>query len=152
MARMHFSFEPDSHTLQPTALVSEAFLKLSKSRGELPDDRQHMLCIVSRAMRQVLVDHARKKLALKRGGKERVRLALTNIDTGNVRWDVLELNDALDQLNELEPRQAQIVELRYFGGLTVDQVSEILKVSSRTIYLDWQMAKAWLWAELREGK
>jgi len=152
MARMQFRIQPDSHTLQPTALVNEAFMKLSKGSGELPDDHQHMLCIVSRAMRQVLVDHARQKQSLKRGGDRGVRYTLSDIDSETKQWDILDLNDALDRLKEFEPRQSQIVELRFFGGLSVEQVAEEIMLSERTVYLDWQMAKAWLWADLREGK
>ena len=152
LARAHFQSQPSSHTLQPTALVNEAFMKISKSSIESPESHEHMLAIASQAMRHVLVDHARKKQTLKRGGEAGVRLTLTNVDPGNDQWDILELNDALDRLKELEPRQAEIVELRFFGGLTVEQVAQILNVSDRTVYLDWQMSKAWLWAELRQGK
>jgi RNA polymerase sigma factor (TIGR02999 family) len=152
LARAHFQSQPDSHTLQPTALVNEAFMKISNSRTDSPENHEHLLAIASQAMRHVLVDHARKKQSLKRGGDAGIRLTLTNIDSGNTQWDILELNDALDRLKELEPRQAEIVELRFFGGLTVDQVAQVLNVSNRTVYLDWQMSKAWLWADLRQGK
>ena len=152
LARAHFQSQPASHTLQPTALVNEAFMKISKSGIKTPENHEHLLAIASQAMRHVLVDHARRKQSLKRGGDAGIRLTLTNVDSENAQWDILELNDALDRLKELEPRQAEIVELRFFGGLTVEQVAKILKVSDRTVYLDWQMSKAWLWAELRQGK
>lgn len=152
LARAHFQSQSSSHTLQPTALVNEAFLKIANSRNESPESHEHLIAIASQAMRHVLVDHARKKQSLKRGGNGGARLTLTNVDSGDVQWDILELNDALVRLKELEPRQAEIVELRFFGGLTVEQVAKILNVSDRTVYLDWQMSKAWLWAELRQGK
>ena len=127
-------------------------MKISKSSIETPQSHERLLAIASQAMRHVLVDHARKKQSLKRGGNAGNRLTLTNVDSNNAQWDILELNDALDQLAQLEPRQAEIVELRFFGGLTVEQVAKILNLSDRTVYLDWQMSKAWLWAELRQGK
>lgn len=127
-------------------------MKMSKSRTPMPISKRHMLAIASQAMRQVLVDHARRKNTQKRSPGDGVRLTLTNIDSDDSQWDVLELNDAMDRLAELQPRQAEIVKLRFFGGMSVEQVAEVLDVSERTVYLDWQMAKAWLWAELRQDK
>ena len=151
LARAHFRLQPASHTLQPTALVHEVYLRLASATGGPPSDGEHLLALASRAMRQVLVDHARKKNALKRGGATGARVTLSGVGTGDGEWDVLTLNDAIEHLAALEPRQAQIVELRFFGGLTVEQTAQALGVTERTVYLDWQMAKSWLWAELRMG-
>ncbi len=151
LARAHFRLQPVSHTLQPTALVHEVYIRLANATSSPPADGEHLLALASRAMRQVLVDHARKKNALKRGGGAGERVTLSGVGTGDGEWDVLALNDAIEQLARLEPRQAQIVELRFFGGLTVEQTAQVLGVSDRTVYLDWQMAKSWLWAELRMG-
>lgn len=149
LARAHFRLQPASHTLQPTALVHEVYLRLAGAESGPPADGEHLLALASRAMRQVLVDHARKKNAIKRGGAAGDRLTLSDVGTGDGEWDVLALNDAIEQLAKLEPRQAQIVEMRFFGGLTVEQTAQALGVTERTVYLDWQMAKSWLWAELR---
>jgi len=151
LASNHFLRESKAHTLQPTALVNEVFLKLSKQTQSTLKSHEHLLATASHAMRHVLVDYARQKKAIKRGGKAQARLTLSDMDSKNTQWDVLELNDALDRLNVLEPRQAEIVELRFFGGLTVNQAATVLDVSERTVYLDWQMAKAWLWSTLRQG-
>lgn len=152
LAGAHFRRQPGAHTLQPTALVNEVYLRLAGSGGAAPTDRGHLLALASRAMRQVLIDHARRKKADKRGGDDpRRRVTLSGIDADAAEWDVLELHEAIERLEELDARQARIVELRFFGGLTVGQVAELLEVSERTVYLDWQMARSWLWAELGGG-
>ena len=144
LAMARFAGQSASHTLQPTALVHEAYLKISEFSGNV-SDREHMLAIAARAMRQVLVDHARKKSAAKRGGQlDGHRVTLSGVDSGSKAWDVIELNDALEQLARLDQRQAQIVELRFFGGFTVTQVADVLGLSERAVYLDWQMARAWI--------
>lgn len=144
LAMSRFSGQDANHTLQPTALVHEAYLKIRDFSGEV-SDQEHMLAIAASAMRQVLVDHARKKNAAKRGGQiDGHRVTLSGVDTGSQDWDVTELNDALEQLARLDKRQAQIVELRFFGGFTMAQVSEIMGLSERAVYLDWQMARAWI--------
>ncbi len=149
LAGAHFQRQPGAHTLQPTALVNEVYLRLAGSNEGAPSDRGHLLALASRAMRQVLIDHARKKGADKRGGGDaRLRVTLSGIDSDAGGWDVLELHEAIERLEHLDPRQARIVELRFFGGLAVEQVAELLDVSERTVYLDWQMARSWLWAEL----
>lgn len=144
LAMSRFSGQSANHTLQPTALVHEAYLKIRDFSGEVSDE-QHMLAIAARAMRQVLVDHARSKKSIKRGGQiDGHRVTLSGVDSGSKEWDVAELNDALEQLARLDKRQAQIVELRFFGGFTMAQVAEILGLSERAVYLDWQMARAWI--------
>ncbi|MBO6513261.1 MAG: sigma-70 family RNA polymerase sigma factor [Phycisphaerales bacterium] len=144
LAISRFSGQDRNHTLQPTALVHEAYLKIREFSGEVTD-QEHMLAIAARAMRQVLVDHARKKNAAKRGGDiHGHRVTLSGIDSGTREWDVIEINDALEQLRILDERQARIVELRFFGGLTVEQVAEMVGRSERAVYLDWKMARAWI--------
>lgn len=145
LACAHFQLQSGSHTLQPTALVHEAYLKLASTSGNGSNDREHMLAIASHAMRQVLVDHARKKSALKRGGGGNwSQITLSGIGTEAQACKVLEIDDAITKLAELDERQAKIVELRYFGGLTVERVAEVLGINKRTVYLDWRMARAWL--------
>jgi RNA polymerase sigma factor (TIGR02999 family) len=149
--------EREGHTLQPTALVNEAFLKLAGSPAADVRDRGHFLGIAARAMRQVLVDHARRRGALKRG--EGVRAAtLTgqlfddNESGGIDAEDLLALDAALDRLNELDPRLRQVVELRFFAGLNDTETGAVLGVTRRTVQRDWTRARAWLYRELyKEG-
>lgn len=152
LARAHFRLQAPSHTLQPTALVHEAYMKVASGSGEGATGREHLLALASRAMRQILIDHARRKHALKRGGAAGERVTISQVESESDGWDVLELDDAIEKLRALDARQAHIVELRFFGGLSVAQTSEVLGVSERTVYLDWKMARAWLWAELRENE
>jgi RNA polymerase sigma factor (TIGR02999 family) len=148
LAKARFSGQDPSHTLQPTALVHEAYLKIRAFSGDI-SDQEHMLAIAARAMRQVLVDHARKRKAAKRGGEtDGRRVTLSGVDAGSREWDVIELNDALERLSQLDQRQSKIVELRFFGGYTVEQVAEVMGVSERVVYLDWKMARAWILSQL----
>ena len=138
---------PD-HTLQPTALVHEVFLKLAGSSHE-PVDRAHLLATAARAMRQILVDHARARSSEKRGGGAvRVTLSLAETPAEPQVLDLLAFDDALRRLEALDGQQVRIVELRYIVGLSVDETAEALSVSPRTIKRDAAMAKAWLFREL----
>lgn len=150
LARAHFRDQPRSHTLQPTALVHEAFLKIAGSRSEAPADHDHLLGVACKAMRQVLVDHARKRKALKRGGGAGswARVTLAGVGADQPEWDILELDELIDRLADLDPRQASLIELRFFGGLTTEQAARIIGVTERTAYLDWKMARAWLQTQL----
>lgn len=137
--------ERPGHTLQPTALVHEAFLRLVGATRLDYEDRAHFFGIAARAMRQVLVDHARARRAEKRGGDvERVTLddQLDAIDDAGL--DVFELNDALERLAREDERCAQVVELRFFGGLTEEEVAQVLGVSRRSVQREWWVAKLWL--------
>lgn len=146
-----FRDQPAGHTLQPTALVSEAYLKLIDGQERTWADRAHFMAVAARAMRQILIDHARAKAALKRGGGgRRVPIEATPGVEGPSTLDVLALDEALVQLGTLDPRQAQVVELRFFGGLSVAEVAAALGVSTRTVELDWRMARAWLSRALGE--
>ena len=150
-----FRRERAGHTLQPTAVVHEAWIRLAG--GKEPDyrDRTHFLAVAARAMRQVLVDHARGRDREKRGGQwQKVTLAEDRDAPSGPEGDVeiLALNDALEALAQLHERQARIVELRYFGGLSVPEAAEVLGVATRTVEKDWTMAKAWLLRALRGGR
>lgn len=139
-----------SQTLQPTALVHEAWLKLGAAAGLQVNDRAHFMAIAATAMRQILVDHARARNADKRGGGAR-RLSLDDLDAtsgDSAPEQVLAIDECLQRLEALNARQARVVEMRVFAGMTVDETAEALGVSSRTIELDWRMARAWLAREL----
>ncbi|MEM7244406.1 MAG: sigma-70 family RNA polymerase sigma factor [Acidobacteriota bacterium] len=139
------------HTLQPTALVNEALIRLLGQSGGEYDDRRHFLAIAAGCMRRVLVDHARTKGAEKRGGDwRRVSLHEELAPGGERELAVLDLHEALVRLAELDERQAQVVELRYFGGMTVEETAEHLGVSPSTVKLDWTAARLWLHRELAD--
>ena len=143
--------ERPDHTLQPTALVHEAYLRLASEPDERWQSREHFLAVAARAMRRVLVDHARGHNAQKRGRGEPV-LSLEDIDAaapGVAREiDFLALDTALTRLASFDPRQAQLVELRFFGGLTVEEAARVAGVSPRTVKREWQVARAWLRREM----
>jgi RNA polymerase sigma factor (TIGR02999 family) len=149
VAERHMRGERPEHTLQPTALVHEAFLRLAGVNVPY-EDRSHFIRAASQAMRRVLVDHARARNAAKRGGNLRVTLdeSLVPQDDGVV--DLLVLDDALSRLAAAEPRWARVVELRFFGGLEVVEVAAALGISTATAKRDWQFARAWLAKALRE--
>ncbi len=146
LARRQVAKEASGHTLHATELVHEAYLKLSGGGGPEAVNRAHLLAMASRAMRQLLVDHARARKAVKRGGEWR-RTTLN--DGPAVRHldpeDLLTLNEALE---DLEPRQRQVVECRFFGGMEEGEIAEALGVSERTVRRDWVKARAWLYARM----
>lgn len=151
-----FRSQRGHHTLQPTALVNEAWLKMMSPERDAGDyrDRTHFLAVAATAMRQILVNHARDRNALKRGGgvdRERVTLSGVVVPEGDGA-DVLAVDEALRELAELSPRQARLAELRFFGGLTNREAAEALGVALRTVELDWKMAKAWLAERLAAGE
>lgn len=141
--------EAPGHTLQPTALVHEAWFKLAGDQAPQPVDRAHFLALAARAMRQVLVDHARKRRALKRGGPL-PDLTIADDRLGMVvpLDDLIALDDALVRLAEHGERLCRVVELRFFAGLSEDEAAEVLGVTTRTVQRDWAKARAWLHAEL----
>lgn len=144
--------ERPGHTLQPTDLVHEGYLKLAGSQFADAADRRHFVAIAARAMRQVLVDHARKRDAAKRGaGVAMVRIS--NVDAGlDVDLDeMIALDDALQRLGARNPRLPRVVELRFFAGLSEDEVAQVLGVTARTVQRDWVAARAWLHKELYPG-
>jgi RNA polymerase sigma factor (TIGR02999 family) len=135
-------------TLQPTALVHEAFVRLVRVDAPQWQDRAHFMAVAATAMRQILTDQARRRTASKRGGAARERVTLSNLAAFESPVDLLALDDLLGRLAALDERQARLVELRFFGGLTEDEAAESLGVSLRTVQKDWRKAKAWLLAEL----
>lgn len=138
------------HTLQASALVNEAFLRLIDSNKVNWQSRTHFFAVSAQLMRRVLVDAARRRNSQKRGG-DRLRITLDDrVDLSNEdETDLVALDEALTRLADLNPRHSRIVELRYFGGLTEDQVAETLNVSARTVRRDWSVARAWLYRELQ---
>ena len=149
IAHRYMRRQSGGHSLQTTALVNEVYLKLIDSDRVNWHDRDHFFAICSQLMRRILVDSARRRQSQKRGG-DRLQVTLDDgaaMTDGNA-IDVVALDEALRRLAELSPRQAQIVELRYFGGLTEEQVAATLNISSRTVRRDWNVARAWLYREL----
>lgn len=145
LAGRYFRRQNPGHTLQPTGLVHEAFLRLIDQTNAQWKDRAHFFAVAATAMRQILVNHALARNAQKRGGGRR-KLALTNnwaVDEAP-EFDAVELDEALRKLATLDERKAKVVELRFFGGLTVEEVAEVLGVSKATVEGDWRMARAWL--------
>lgn len=143
--------ERADHTLQPTALVHEAYARLIDQTQVPWSDAAHFRAITARVMRQVLIDHARKHGAIKRGG-DRLKVTLTDTDGAaqmNV-LDLLELDEAMEKLKELDQRKARVVELLFFGGMTHKEAAQIVGVSHKTVEADWYMARAWLGKQLRE--
>lgn len=141
-----FRSQNPSHTLQPTALLHEAYLKLARPGGNEITDRAHFLNLAARAMRQILVNHARDRSAAKRGGSDRKRVELHSDIAGGGAGplEIIALDDQLEALARVDERQARVVEMRVFGGLRNDEIAEALGVSLRTVEGDWRMAKAWL--------
>jgi RNA polymerase sigma-70 factor, ECF subfamily len=137
--------ERQGHTLQPTALVNEAYLKLVDQRAAKWQNRAQFYGIAAQLMRRILVDHARMKKAEKRGGSEQQRLSITSgVVTTKLDFDVLALHEALEELAVIDPQQGRIVELKFFGGLSIDEVSEVMGIGHATVERDWKMARAWL--------
>ena len=146
LAHRQLAGERAGHTLSTTSLVHEAYLKLSGGSDSAAKGRAYFFGAAARAMRQILVDHARRRLRHKRGGdRERVTLKTElQPESDGFAGDVLELDDALTRLAALAPRQARVVECRYFGGMNVDETAALLEVSARTVKSDWALARAWL--------
>jgi RNA polymerase sigma-70 factor (ECF subfamily) len=153
LARAHLRRERREHTLNATSLVHEAYLRLVKSRHQNWQSRAHFFGAASTAMRRVLVDHARGRLALKRHAA--VRVGLTGCDpvdrSASVLDDVIAIDGALDRLASIDPRLARIVDCRYFAGLTIEETAEAIGVSHTTVSDGWRFARAWLERELRNG-
>lgn len=146
------SVQNPDHTLQPTALVHEAYMKLVRVDGRSWESRRHFMAVAATAMRQVLYDHARDRRRLKRGGgvrRDPYRESLVFEPGLNV--DLVELDDALLELARLDERQSRIVELRFLSGLETKEIAEILDVSKRTVELEWRVARAWLRKKLSEA-
>lgn len=151
IARYRLRGERDDHTLHTTALVHEAYERLVDHHAVDWNDRNHFFAVAARAMRQVLVEHARRKNAQKRGGNAvQVSIDTASPSESPPSVSVLALNDALDRLERLDSRQARVVEGRFFAGMTVRETAQMLNVSPRTVRRDWRTARAWLARELRD--
>jgi len=149
IAGAHFAHERPGHTLQPTELIQEVFIRLIKPGAGPWNDRGHFFRIASRAMRQILVDHARTRRTRKRGGGlVRVDLNELVLFAPEESSRLIELDQALSRLEQLSERQSKVVELRFFGGLSVRETAEVLRVGVTTVKQDWALAKAWLEREL----
>ena len=149
MAASRMRREREGHTLQPTALVHEAYVKLIGAGAPSYQNRAHFMGAAARAMRQVLVDHARSRATRKRGGDGRkITLEETRHGTVDPGDEVLLVHDAMDRLEAIQPKLAQVVELRYFAGLTVDQTAEVMGATPRTVYRLWERARVWLLREV----
>ena len=143
--------ERPDHTLQPTALVHEAYLKLIEQRRGAWRSRAQFYAIAARMMRRILVDHAREVKALKRGRGQKVSLDEALVYKTGESAQLLAIDEALSRLATQDPRQAKIVELRFFGGRTEEEIARILNISIRTVKRDWRSAREWLYAELSKG-
>jgi RNA polymerase sigma factor (TIGR02999 family) len=150
IARRYMAGQRAGHTLQTTALIHEAYLKLVGQGERRWQNRAHFFGVAAQAMRHILVDYARARHADKRGGEaQAVSLDEATAKAGTQAAEIVALDDALRRLAEVAPRQSRVVELRYFGGLNVEEAAEVLKVSPETVTRDWRMAKAWLLRDLQ---
>jgi RNA polymerase sigma factor (TIGR02999 family) len=151
LASNYLRRERASHTLQPTALVNEAYLKLVDQRNAKWQNRAHFFGISAQLMRRILVDHARQHQAAKRGGSNQKRLSITSAEqvAPQPEIDLLALNEALDELAKMDPQQGRIVELKFFGGLSIEETAEVLGVGHATVERDWKLARAWLRRQLK---
>jgi RNA polymerase sigma factor (TIGR02999 family) len=152
IARQHLGRERTGHTLQPTALVNEAYLRLIDIKRIQWQDRQHFFAMAARVMRRVLVDSARARRFRKRGGGARMASLDEALEVSTEpQRDLVALDDALQALAAVDARKVQVVELRYFGGLSVEETAAALQVSPGTVMRDWKLAKVWLLRELSRG-
>jgi RNA polymerase sigma factor (TIGR02999 family) len=146
LAANYLRRERVGHTLQPTALVNEAYLKLIDQKNAKWQNRSQFFGIAAQLMRRVLVDHARQHQAVKRGGADQQRLSVTSAErlVEQPQVDLLALNEALDELTAMDAQQGRLVELRFFGGLSIEETAEVLGVGHATVERDWKLARAWL--------
>lgn len=149
IAKARMRAEDVAHTLTPTALVNEAYIRLAGSADLNFQDRNHFLAVAARAMRRILVDHARARYATRRGG-DNVKSPIGDLQISFPEADeqIIGLDEALERLAKLSPRQCQVVELRYFVGLSEEDVANVLGVTRRTVNRDWQIARAWLHSQV----
>ena len=150
LASNYLRRERAGHTLQPTALVNEAYLRLVDQRKARWQNRAQFFGVAAQLMRRILVDHARVRQAQKRGGSDQQQLSLSQADriAAHAEVDLLALHEALNQLAVIDPQQARVVELKFFGGLTIEETAEVIGISHATVERDWTMARAWLRREL----
>jgi RNA polymerase sigma factor (TIGR02999 family) len=152
IARHHMQRERPGHTLQSAALVHEAYLRLLDQDPFDSENRTHFLAVASRLMRQILVDYARSHGAAKRGADLKVELDGALVAAPERSIDVIALDHALSQLTELDEQQSRIVEMRFFGGLSVEEIADLLGISRSTVKREWNVAKAWLSRQIKRGE
>jgi RNA polymerase sigma-70 factor (ECF subfamily) len=153
IAKRYLRRERSSHTLDATALVNEAYLQLAGQMGKDWKNRAHFFAIAAQLMRRILVDYARTKKALKRGwGRQRVDLTDAAVISTDRLEEIIAIDEALNRLAQWDARQCKVVELRFFAGLSETEVAEVLGVAPRTVKRDWNLARAWLHAELNSGR
>jgi RNA polymerase sigma-70 factor, ECF subfamily len=151
MAQRYMNRERQGHTLQTTALINEAYVRLVDQKQVHWQNRAHFFAISAKIMRRILIDHARRHDYAKRGGgAQKISLDEIAVMAVEPAASVLRLDEALNRLGEIDPRRSQVVELRYFGGLNNEEIAGVLKISENTVTRDWNMARAWLYQELRE--
>jgi RNA polymerase sigma-70 factor (ECF subfamily) len=150
LAHRYMRNERGGHTLETTALVNEAYLRLANQRRVEWQDRAHFFAVTAQVMRHVLIDHARRRHYAKRGGAEAQQVPLEEAHAmSNERAaELVALDEALDKLAQLDPRKARVVDLRYFGGLSLEETADVLEVSVMTVRRDWRAARAWLYKEV----
>ena len=152
LAHHHMSGQRSDHTLQTTALVNEVYLRLADQTNPNWQSRAHFFAVAARAMRQILVSYARSQRSQKRGsGALKIELDEAAILSPEQSKEIVELHEALERLAALDSRKAQVVELKYFGGLNYDEMAEVLKISRITVRRDWEFAKVWLYTELHDA-
>jgi RNA polymerase sigma factor (TIGR02999 family) len=146
MAHRYIQRERNGHTLQTTALVNEAYLRLAGQQKVDWQNRAHFFAVTAQVMRHILIDHARRRRYAKHGGEmQQVSLDEANVMSHERADELIALDEALDELEQLDPRKSRVVELRYFGGLSLEETAEVLEVSLMTVRRDWRAAKAWLY-------
>jgi RNA polymerase sigma factor (TIGR02999 family) len=151
MAQRYMNRERQGHTLQTTALINEAYVRLVDQKQVHWQNRAHFFAISAKIMRRILIDHARRHDYAKRGGgAQKISLDEIAVMAVEPAASVLLLDEALNRLGEIDPRRSQVVELRYFGGLNNEEIAGVLKISENTVTRDWNMARAWLYQELKE--
>ena len=151
LARRYMRGERPGHSLQTSALVNEAYMRLVDYKGMHWQNRAHFFAVSAQLMRRILVEHARRRNLKRGGGVQHVSLEETAMVGGDRAADLIALDDAMVTLARLDPRKVQVVEMRFFGGLSVEETAEVLNVSSVTVMRDWSAAKAWLYRELTGG-
>ena len=151
LAHHYMSGQRPDHTLQTTALVNEVYLRLADQTNPNWQDRAHFIAVAARAMRQILINYANRYRTQKRGGGALKRWRWMNVALVSPAQseEIIELHEALDRLAALDARKAEVVELKYFGGLNYDEIAEVLKISAITVRRDWEFARTWLYSELR---
>jgi RNA polymerase sigma factor (TIGR02999 family) len=151
LARRYMRHERPGHSLQTAALVNEAYLRLVDYERMQWQNRAHFFAVSAQLMRRILVDHARRHNLKRGGGVEHVALEEAAVGGGGQGPDLVALDDAMNALARIDPRKVQVVEMRFFGGLSVEEIAEVLKISAITVKRDWRLARAWLYRELTGG-